>query len=705
MTNAPTARDHEPRRIHRWLTLALVLLISLAPLAGLRTATAQEGPNGVQFVTGTFSTDNPLIMQLLTQPYFMLYDMTPYVFRDPEMPIPVQSQIMAAAIGDIAEGELDFKLSLPTIPLAAFNDLDGNASDDQGVQLFSVEFSSNTFGDPFMSPEEGTGWGQAFSSLAVTVPEGEVIGGQVLIWSPDDQQQFPSGLGDDGIFLTEDDPIAPVPAGWTMIDLNSDPFEQIRDETVEITLNPGDDGFTDLSDRSFTEAFEALIDELEIRYAFNEEKGIDWPELRATYMPLVEQAEADDDELAFNIAITQFVLEFPDGHVGATIPQEFIDDQIGGRLGMRLAETDDGEVIVVAITEGLPADEAGIELGATIIDWDGDAPTDAVENAAEIVTHSTEHARRLFQYEMLTRGPLGDTVEVTFQNEDGDEETVELTFSEDIDNRDAQLNADFNYENYDPLQLPVDASILESGIGLIRVNTFYADPIMMTSAWNTAINTLNSYGIPGLIIDVRDNGGGLGINALYMAGSFYDEPFLLFENELINPDGVPVLVGFDYVHPVAPRFEFPIALILDEGCASACEIFASAIAHNPDNLIVGYTPSAGVEAGIYSWALPAGIDFQASIQRVTLDGEVVVEGEGVPPNVLVPRTRENLLDPNDELLEIAEQELIPVIIAFLDSLPTDEEPEAEEPDTEEPDDAEEDTRDAPSEFPGETERP
>jgi C-terminal processing protease CtpA/Prc len=681
-----------------FVTVIAALLIS-APLGNVPTVTAQPSPNGVQFLTGTLETDNPIVMNVWSQTYFMLYDMTPYVFRDKTMPIPIESQIMAPSIGDISEGEVDLYLSLPAVPLGTSHDLDGDDSENSGVQLFSVELGVNTFGDPFLSPEEGTGWGQAFSSLAVTSPEGEVIGGQVMLWSPDDEQSFSSGLGDDGIFLTDDDPFAPVEAGWTLIDLNEDPFAFIRDETVEIIFNPGDDGFTDLSDRSFTEAFEALVDELEVRYAFTEEKNIDWDELRATYLPIIEEAEADDDLLAFNNAITEFILEFPDGHVGGTIAPEYIEERIGGRLGMRLAETDDGEVIVLAVTQGLPADEAGIEVGATILEWNGEDPTEAVENAPNILAHSTEHQRRLFLYEMMSRGPLGETVEVVFRNEDGDEETVELEFSEDIENRDARINAEFNFETYDPLQLPVDVSILPTGIGLIRINTFYADPIMMTSAWDTAINTLNSFGIPGLIIDVRDNGGGFGSIAQYMAGSFYDEPFVLFESEMFNEDGEAIQTGFDIVHPVAPRYEFPIALVIDESCASACEIFASAIAYNPDNLIVGYTPTAGVEAGVFTWLLPGGITFQASIVRVTIDGEVAVEGVGVPPTVTVPSTRENLLNPEDELIEITQAELIPAIIDFLNSLPDEPEPE---PDTAE-DGTDEDEQE--DDFPGETERP
>ncbi len=199
--------------------------------------------------------------------------------------------------------------------------------------------------------------------------------------------------------------------------------------------------------------------------------------------------------------------------------------------------------------------------------------------------------------------------------------------------------------------------MLPSKIGYVRVNTFFADPVLMSTAWDYALRSLLSQGATSLIIDVRDNGGGFGISALYLAGSFYDAPFELFRSELIDEQGVSVDIGGQEVVPTAVQWDLPVAVVIDDGCASACEIFAAAMAENPDHLIVGYTPTAGVEAAVYLWNLPGDVSFQASVGRPVRNGQVFLEGTGVPPSVEVPATAENLLDPADELIAAAEEAL------------------------------------------------
>ena len=49
--------------------------------------------------------------------------------------------------------------------------------------------------------------------------------------------------------------------------------------------------------------------------------------------------------------------------------------------------------------------------------------------------------------------------------------------------------------------------------------------------------------------------------------------------------------------------------------------------------------------------------FQASVGRLVRDGEIYLEGVGIPPNVEVPATPENLLNPADEVLLAAEAAL------------------------------------------------
>jgi hypothetical protein len=92
------------------------------------------------------------------------------------------------------------------------------------------------------------------------------------------------------------------------------------------------------------------------------------------------------------------------------------------------------------------------------------------------------------------------------------------------------------------------------------------------------------------------------------------------------------------------------------------------MAEDPDHLLVGYYPTAGMEAGVNWWLMPGGIEFQASIYRSFRNGGPFLEGIGVAPNVEVPATTENLLNPEDEVITIAEEALVPQIEAYFAKL-------------------------------------
>jgi C-terminal processing protease CtpA/Prc len=93
-------------------------------------------------------------------------------------------------------------------------------------------------------------------------------------------------------------------------------------------------------------------------------------------------------------------------------------------------------------------------------------------------------------------------------------QTAHLTLAEDIDGRDYAANTAVSVGEFDPGQLPVEATLLDSGIGYVRVHTFFADPVMITSAWKLALTYLQDAGATGLIVDVRDHSGGLMPTAL-----------------------------------------------------------------------------------------------------------------------------------------------------------------------------------------------
>ena len=97
-------------------------------------------------------------------------------------------------------------------------------------QVYAVAYWTNTWGDTYLEQRDqgGGGWSTAYASTVVsTDPDTlyEVTGGKLLVFAPDDEQGFP-GFGADGKLFTDDDPVAPIPAGWSVIDLDQEPVRR-----------------------------------------------------------------------------------------------------------------------------------------------------------------------------------------------------------------------------------------------------------------------------------------------------------------------------------------------------------------------------------------------------------------------------------------------------------------------------------------------
>ncbi len=101
-----------------------------------------------------------------------------------------------------------------------------------------------------------------------------------------------------------------------------------------------------------------------------------------------------------------------------------------------------------------------------------------------------------------------------------------------------------------------------------------------------------------------------------------------------------------------------MAVLIDERCASVCEEFTAAMAHDPAHLIVGASRSSGAEGEVYQWLLPDGVGYLSPVGMFRYpNGEIFVEGEGITPNVWLPRTPEALLSGEDYVLQAAVQRL------------------------------------------------
>lgn len=657
-------------RTRSLLTALLLLAFVLTPVFLLH-AQEEEPPlaeivndeGGPVIVRGTMDYSNPLVALGVAQPLIVLEDQAGFIDRNKGFIFPKESQVLGQILGDFFDPPFEWTLSLPIEPQGTLRDVDNNGREDTGVMVFAIAYWTNIFGDPFLEQRDqsGGGWSTAFATTrAATDPsgKGEIIGGKLIVWAPDDQQGFPSGFGEDGKLFTADDPIVRLPAGYTIVDLDTDPFTFDRSRYPEMVLiEPESLTLDDFSDLSYTEAFDAMIDLFRRKYAFTELKGIDWDAKAAEFRPRFEEAEANNDALAYRRALRDFIWSIPDGHLsGPFIQQDFIEATRGG-VGIAIRDLDDGRTIVNFVTPNSPADRAGIQLGAEILTWNGQPIDDYVDSIVPFSSpFSTDHVRRLQQLRYATRVPIGEEVEITFKNP-GDEEVQTVVLTGEAESESFRISS-FNVGRTGA-ELPVEFRLLDNGLGYVKIYSFSDNELLTVQLWERMMQTLNRFQAPGLIIDMRQNGGGSGFLADQMAAYFFDEPLELgqtgyYDESLGDFYFDPDQIDRFYLPDESLRYRGPVAVITGPNCGSACEFFTYAMTQQDRADVVAHYPTAGLGGSQNLFLMPEFEYLQISIGRpVDMEGNLIIEGVGVPPTVRVPVTEETLFAEGDPLLETA----------------------------------------------------
>jgi len=649
----------------------LLLVLAVTPAFAqdeLPDAEIQDDEGGVVFVTGQLAYSNPTLPDFGTQPIVFLGDMSEifggeFVFSTEYINLE-SPQFLATITSPITESPFTFELRLPIDPGGVLADVDNDGESDTGVSLYNLNFTFNGVGDPFVDNREFIYYRSSSQSLDYETLY-QVNGGRVLVWSPDAEQGFPSGFGDDGELFTEDDPTVGIPEGWTVVDLDTEPFTFIRSREAEVDIiESAGEELPDFSDMGYTEAFSALLDMMENEYAFSEFKEVDWEAIRAEYMPLFEQAEADNDSEAYQLALEDFAENaIPDGHIAVAsqflVAQGLPADIMGG-LGIAIVELSDGRFIVNYIGENSPASDEGIEPGAEILDVNGVAVADAIEDLPGLnPPYSSDTLRRLEQIRQVMRFNVGDEVEITYQNPgDSEATTVTLTAVEESASRLASRNNVYGVPRGS--NLPVEYEVLENGYGYIAIYSFSDDFLVSVLLWQRALALFNALEVPGIIIDMRYNNGGSPDISNPMLGYLFDEEVYAGTSAFYFPDRGAFEINPLYETTIEPapneadRYRGPIAVLISPACFSNCEFFTYALTLRDDVAVVGYYPTGGLGGGIQQFAMPDGVFGQFTVGRALgADNEIHIEGTGVEPTLVVPVTEDTVFSEGDPLLDAA----------------------------------------------------
>jgi carboxyl-terminal processing protease len=329
-----------------------------------------------------------------------------------------------------------------------------------------------------------------------------------------------------------------------------------------------------------------------------------------------------------------------------------------------LAELSDGQLIVAQVLAGLPGAQAGIQVGAQILTWNGQPALDALAAVEPYFgPYSTAHAKRLEQAVFLTRYPVGTRIDIVFRNPGQSQKTITLTAEVDYDS----LFAAMPSFQQDEIMLPVQGEVLDaSGLGYLQINTFSADYNLMARSWEYYLTQLVDNEIPGLIIDLRTNYGGSGSLALDFASHFFRQEIELSRRAYFNQRSglFEYLPYISWIKPAPVVYDGPVVLLVSPACVSACEGFVYALTQNDRAVVIGHYGTAGGygEVGRGQYEMPGGYSMQFPTGRTeSLSGTLLIEGVGIQPGIRVPVTYESALGQVDAVLEAALEYLLAAI--------------------------------------------
>ncbi|MCL2617948.1 MAG: S41 family peptidase [Defluviitaleaceae bacterium] len=174
----------------------------------------------------------------------------------------------------------------------------------------------------------------------------------------------------------------------------------------------------------------------------------------------------------------------------------------------------------------------------------------------------------------------------------------------------------------------VDHRILDGDIGYIRISNFDR---MTYPQFMTALNGLQQDGIRGLIIDVRNNPGGLLDSVVRITNELTPRGLIVYTE---NKQGER-----EEMRGNSRQIDIPLVVLVNENSASASEVLAGAVRDTGSGVLVGNTTfGKGVVQSLFRLSDGSGI--RVTVARYYTPGGYTIHGEGITPDIFIPTDRE-----------------------------------------------------------------
>jgi carboxyl-terminal processing protease len=289
-----------------------------------------------------------------------------------------------------------------------------------------------------------------------------------------------------------------------------------------------------------------------------------------------------------------------DPHSSYLSQEEFKELQIGttgefGGLGIEVG-MENGFVRVISPIEDTPADKAGVEAGDIIIKLDGTQVKGLTLNDAV----------------KLMRGKRGSKILLTIVRE-GETKPLEITVTRDV----IRVKS-------------VRSRILEPGYGYIRISSFQSKTTRNVIAAVEKLLDKADQNLQGLVLDLRNNPGGVLTGAVGVSDIFLEDgELIVFTKGRVEDAELNYSASTnDSVNGI------PIIVLINEGSASASEIVAGALQDHKRAVIMG---QKSFGKGSVQTILPLKEDaaLKLTTARYYTPSGKSIQNEGIEPDILV----------------------------------------------------------------------
>lgn len=260
-------------------------------------------------------------------------------------------------------------------------------------------------------------------------------------------------------------------------------------------------------------------------------------------------------------------------------------------IGVYITASDDNKILVVSPIEDTPAEKAGLKTGDKILRVNGKEYT--AEQMDEAVS-------------IMKTGP-GTSVLLTIQREkeDGSKDISDVT----VNREEIKIKT-------------IKSSMLQDNIGYIRITTF---DMQTADDFKVAYNDLKNQGIKGLVIDLRYNPGGIIDATVAISDIFMGEGVITYTKTKAGK--------VEYFKSDANAENVPIAILINEGSASASEIMAGAMKDTARATLIGTkTFGKGIVQSVQRFGSD-GEGIKMTVSEYFTPNGINIHGIGIEPDI------------------------------------------------------------------------